>query len=204
MPTAPTHVEICLSFNIISSKLSAIMTNMLLFQLIKYAPQGWRSQSTSIKSSLSIYKMWQPISASLRPKLGIKYTLYITILPFCITNITESYQNMKEFTSLGPLNNNTTLLTSTLSQKNEMKPDSTYKTCPIIATIGSYMEIFSWWVHSKSNDLLHFSPAYLKDSNQLLTELCLLGRLRYGKHVSTTDAKSMYNDIDTMHTPTTF
>ena len=76
---------------------------------------------------------------------------------------------------------------------------SPWSTRPVVSCVGSFAEIFSKWLDVQLKKLLPLSPTYLRDSNQVLTELQALGPLPPHAKLFTADAVSMYTNIDTHH-----
>jgi hypothetical protein len=68
---------------------------------------------------------------------------------------------------------------------------------PVVSCINSFNAIFSTWLDYKMKQLLHCIPTYLKDSNDLLTDLAALPKLPENARIFTADATAMYTNIAT-------
>lgn len=73
-----------------------------------------------------------------------------------------------------------------------------WKLRPIVCCAGTFMNAWSKWLDYQLQKLKHLIPTYVKDSQQVLNELKDL-ILPYGALLFTSDANSMYNNIDTDH-----
>lgn len=69
-------------------------------------------------------------------------------------------------------------------------------TRPIVSCIGSVLNVYSKWLDYKMKLLVTNVPTYLKDSNQALQDFKLLGTLPPHAKLFTSDAISMYTNID--------
>ena len=69
-------------------------------------------------------------------------------------------------------------------------------TCPIVACVGTFTEVFSKWLDYQMKRLLPLSSSYIKDSNELLLRLKPLEKLPSNARLFTSDAKAMYTNID--------
>jgi hypothetical protein len=74
-----------------------------------------------------------------------------------------------------------------------------WKTRPVVSCVGSFNEIASKWLDYKLSKVVKLCPSYIKDSYQVLTELKQLGPLPPSARIFTSDAVSMYTNIDTNH-----
>ena len=75
---------------------------------------------------------------------------------------------------------------------------------PVVACVASYNEVWSVWLDYRMKELLPLSRTYLRDSEQVLSELNALGRLTPNAKLFTADAVSMYTNIDTTHAISVF
>jgi hypothetical protein len=75
----------------------------------------------------------------------------------------------------------------------------TLKTRPVVSCIGSFPEIASKWLDYQLSRVVTLCPSHTKDSNQILDDLTNLGRLPPNAKLFTSDAVSMYTNIDTAH-----
>jgi hypothetical protein len=75
----------------------------------------------------------------------------------------------------------------------------TLKTRPVVSCIGSFPEIASKWLDYQLSRAVTLCPSHTKDSNQILDDLARLGRLPPNAKLFTSDAVSMYTNIDTDH-----
>jgi hypothetical protein len=74
-----------------------------------------------------------------------------------------------------------------------------WKTRPVVSCVGSFNEIASKWLDYKLSKVVDLCPSYTKDSYQILSDLAQLGELPPNARLFTTDAVSMYTNIDTEH-----
>jgi hypothetical protein len=74
-----------------------------------------------------------------------------------------------------------------------------WKTRPVVSCVGSFNEIASKWLDYKLSKLVDLCPSYTKDSYQILEDLAKLGELPPNARLFTSDAVSMYTNIDTEH-----
>jgi hypothetical protein len=74
-----------------------------------------------------------------------------------------------------------------------------WKTRPVVSCVGSFNEIASKWLDYKLSKIVKLCPSHIKDSYQVLTDLKELGPLPPSARLFTTDAVSMYTNIDTDH-----
>jgi hypothetical protein len=74
-----------------------------------------------------------------------------------------------------------------------------WKTRPVISGVSSVNEPLSKWIDIQLQRVVHLCPVYLKDSWQLLRELCDLPTLPSEATCFTADAVSMYTNIDNSH-----
>lgn len=74
-----------------------------------------------------------------------------------------------------------------------------WKTRPVVSCVGSFNEIASKWLDYKLSKVVKLCPSHIKDSYQVLTQLQQLGPLPPSARLFTTDAVSMYTNIDTDH-----
>jgi hypothetical protein len=74
-----------------------------------------------------------------------------------------------------------------------------WKTRPVVNCVGSFNEIASKWLDYKLAKVVKLCPSYIKDSYQVLADLKQLGPLPPSARLFTTDAVSMYTNIDTVH-----
>ena len=75
---------------------------------------------------------------------------------------------------------------------------------PVVSCINSFNAIFSTWLDYKMKQLLHCIPTYLKDSNDLLTDLAALPKLPENARIFTADATAMYTNIDNSYSTGSF
>jgi len=75
----------------------------------------------------------------------------------------------------------------------------TLKTRPVVSCSQSPLEIGSRWLDSKLQQVIHLCPAYTRDSQQLLLDMKSLGTFPVNSRLSTSDAISMYTNINTAH-----
>ena len=68
---------------------------------------------------------------------------------------------------------------------------------PVVSTTGSKMEVASRWLDEQLKPLLKFYFAYLKDSSTSINKLNKLSPLPTNTKLSTSDATSMYTNIET-------
>ena len=81
--------------------------------------------------------------------------------------------------------------------KVHKKPD--WKTRPIVSCVNSRMGDLSKWADVQLQKVVHLCPGYLKDSKSLIRRLKRLGKLPPSAVLMTSDAVSMYTNIDTNH-----
>ena len=74
-----------------------------------------------------------------------------------------------------------------------------YKTRPVVAKIGSFIEIASKFCDYYLSKLIPYVKSYLKDSFHLLRDLNNIHRVPSSAKLITADAISMYTNIDTNH-----
>jgi len=67
---------------------------------------------------------------------------------------------------------------------------------PVISCVNSFPSIFSTWLDFCMKELLHLIPSYIKNSSDLIKELQNINLPENAK-LFTTDASSMYTNIDT-------
>jgi hypothetical protein len=70
-----------------------------------------------------------------------------------------------------------------------------------VSCIGSFLDAFSKWIDYHLQNLVHYTPTYIKDSNQIIQELKTLNPLPPQSKLFTCDAVSMYTNIDSAHGP---
>jgi hypothetical protein len=75
----------------------------------------------------------------------------------------------------------------------------TLKTRPVVSCIRSFPEIASKWLDYQLSLVVTLCPSHTKDSNQILDDIASLGRLPPNAKLFTSDAVSMYTNIDTDH-----
>ena len=84
--------------------------------------------------------------------------------------------------------------TVTIEVKIHKTPLSTR---PVVSCCGSFNEVFSRWLDYRMKTLLQFYSLYIKDSQDLLkTIIQKLGKLPVNARLFTSDACSMYTNID--------
>jgi hypothetical protein len=76
---------------------------------------------------------------------------------------------------------------------------SPWKTCPVVSAVALVPESLSKWIDLHLQQVVHLCPAYLRDTWQLLCDLCSLCRLPADTVVFTADAVSMHTNINTDH-----
>jgi hypothetical protein len=69
----------------------------------------------------------------------------------------------------------------------------------MVSCVGSFNKIASKWLDYKLAKVVHLCPSYTKDSYQILDEIKALGTLLPNACIFTTDAVSMYTNIDASH-----
>lgn len=74
---------------------------------------------------------------------------------------------------------------------------------PRVSCVSSELEAISKWLNYNMQSLLHLAPAYLKDSDDLLDDLSAMS-LPQNAWFFTSDADSMYTNINSHHTITVF
>jgi hypothetical protein len=74
-----------------------------------------------------------------------------------------------------------------------------WKTRPIVSCVNSRMGDLSKWADVQLQKVVHLCPGYLKDSKSLIKRLKRLGKLPPTAALVTSDAVSMYTNIDTIH-----
>ena len=74
-----------------------------------------------------------------------------------------------------------------------------WKTRPVVSTCGSLCYFLGKWVDYHLQPVAKLVPTYIRDSEELMTKLKQLGRLDPRAKLFTTDAVSMYTNIDTDH-----
>ena len=73
------------------------------------------------------------------------------------------------------------------------------KSRPVTSTVGSLSNVFSKWLDYRMKEILPLSRSHLRDSYQVIHELKRLGRLPASARLFTSDAISMYTNIDPAH-----
>jgi hypothetical protein len=73
------------------------------------------------------------------------------------------------------------------------------KSRPVTSTVDSLSNVFSKWLDYRMKELLPLSKSHLRDSYQVLKELKAVGRLPASAKLFTSDAVSMYTNIDPDH-----
>jgi hypothetical protein len=76
---------------------------------------------------------------------------------------------------------------------------SPWKTRPIVSCVNSTLGYLSKWVDRQLQKIVHLCPAYLKDSQSLLSKLRTLPKLPPTAMFVIADAVSMYTNINTQH-----
>lgn len=74
-----------------------------------------------------------------------------------------------------------------------------WKTRPVVSTCGSLCYFLGKWVDYHLQPVAKLVPTYIRDSEELMTKLKQLGPLDPRAKLFTTDAVSMYTNIDTDH-----
>jgi hypothetical protein len=74
-----------------------------------------------------------------------------------------------------------------------------WKTRRVVSGVGLVNEPLNKWIDIQLQQVVHLCPAYLKDSWQLLRELCDLPYLLANAICYTADAGLMYTNIDNSH-----
>ena len=82
-----------------------------------------------------------------------------------------------------------------------MKPGdkNSWKTRPVTATPDSPLHPASKYLDYKFSHLMKYLPTYVQDSESLTKKLKNIGKLPAGEKLFTSDAVSMYTNIDTDH-----
>jgi hypothetical protein len=75
----------------------------------------------------------------------------------------------------------------------------TLKTRPVVSCCGSFPEIASKWLDYQLSLVVTLCPSHTKDSTQIIDDIARLGRLPPNAYLFTSDAVSMYTNIDTDH-----
>ena len=73
------------------------------------------------------------------------------------------------------------------------------KTRPIVSSCGTYIHAFSRWVDYHLQKIREAIPTYIRDSQDLVTQLKQLGTLPSNARLFTADATSMYTNISPEH-----
>ena len=74
-----------------------------------------------------------------------------------------------------------------------------WKMRPIVCCVGTFMNCLSKWLDYHLQKLKPFVPTYIKDSNHLLDMLAEIKDIPPNAKLWTSDANSMYTNIDTKH-----
>jgi hypothetical protein len=73
------------------------------------------------------------------------------------------------------------------------------KSRPVTSTVNSLSNVFSKWLDYRMKELIPLSKSHLRDSYQVLKELKAIGKLPASAKLFTSDAVSMYTNIDPDH-----
>ena len=74
---------------------------------------------------------------------------------------------------------------------------SPFSTRPVVSCVGSFNEVFSKWLDYSMKKFTSISSSYIKDSQDLLHRIKKLKTLPINARLFTSDAVSMYTNIDT-------
>jgi hypothetical protein len=70
------------------------------------------------------------------------------------------------------------------------------KWLPIVSSVGGFIEHISKWINHHLKRIIKSSPAFLRDSQQVVQELKAMGPLPPRTRLFTSDANAMYTNIE--------